>query len=235
MISPFQSSAPSPPPPDFWDLVGTWLTTGNAPGWLAVLVAAGAATFAYRSSVAAQKQLKRLEGEDERELADGFTVWPTAMEQEYCYGGSIKPGDAPRREKFQDFYRASFELENAGEAVIYEAFFYVVANSAKDKEYVVGSLSRIPPRNRGHLKWSTNFPARFVTVKDDFGLGVIFRDAHQRYWDRTPSGYLCRLSETQARQRSDRMLDLSEEILRAIDWHGQEDAYRVRAHVMRHS
>ena len=218
-------------------MLGLWLTTGNAPSWFAVVVAAGGATLAYRSSKAsresanaAQKQLRRLESQDERELASSFSLWPTNVEQAVTWkvDSDPKPGLKPTARPIDKVYQIRFELNNPANASIFAVWPYVVGDGGQ--EYRLGYIDQVPPQNRGPLKWEAYACVIFKGSPkraSDLVMGAMFLDAKQQWWDRQPSGDIVALGREEIETRGRKMRDNQRAVEEAVDWRG-EDHVRKR-------
>jgi hypothetical protein len=185
---------------NFWmngsnvDPLWQWLTTGNAPGWLAFVGAAVAALIAWRSSNAsrksarlAQRQLDRLEAQDEREHADRFAVW-------------VKSGRRLDEGKFDRWdllvCELIFDIANSNGQPIYDLRIYIGRSPGREW---IGRAEAVPPSMAARtwkaviLTWwpitDDELPAHVVGTPR-MAVGYFFRDVRGREWHRAPNGEL---------------------------------------------
>lgn len=212
MLAPLGAVTPPPPLPNW---LWIWLTTGNAPGYLAFIGAVVAASIAWRSSIAsrhsadaARRQLARLQGLDRREQADQFAVWPIKVQ---CMNESMPKAIAPYRD---DLHKINIGMSNTSGRPVYEVSTYAT-NDCIDESLgvLLGHWTVLPPapspaRGQSKIILATSEPCVREMGRESHtvSVGVIFTDIYGSHWHRGPSGSLTALTSEQKRDLTGRLL-----------------------------
>jgi len=190
------------PPDGLW----TWVTTGNAPNYVAVVVASVAAIFAFRSSQAsrrsadaAQQQLKRVLDDKERELAEALHILVT------------KDEPFSRKSPLSALF---FDVVNDSRQWVFDILLY---RQHEDKMLKICAIDAVPPGS------SPDFYVHYVSTSGDEnveqvemrGVGYLLRDAHGKYWHRSPVGTLSKITDREYRELRSAASSLADDFFEA--------------------
>lgn len=210
-----------------WD----WLATGTPPTYLAVVVAAVAALFAYRSSNASRtsadaaiKQLKRLEDEREKEQASAVALWMRANRPLSSH--QRNDGGPPKFFEYEGAFSLFYILQNLSAMPVYDAFVYTETDSGL---YKVGHLAVAKPSSAAEGKVQSYFVASGIEENQILRLGLLFRDAQGFLWDRQPDGRLIRLTDAENGKKRDLIVSRSEavQVIPPLQKSDRLDLYKV--------